>query len=158
LFSIYVSGQDRECQIPVLEVTNEILVQEIIKYVSEVNTPSTEQKFPYITISILKSDTVEYLINYFISPDIFILDPIAFFFKMDDSYVPVVIKGAMFKNNFFFKLKESDILELSKIYFPEDYEYYIKNKEFPIPPTARDVVWILTFKNGKLVEKREIAN
>ncbi|GEM_PF-4712842 len=147
-----------ELENSILELNNEILKEEIIRYVKEVNIPNITPKYPYLTINDLGADTVEYHINYFVSPDLFEYNPIAFFIEVNDMIIPVEIKGLMFKNEFPFQLKREVVDEFIKIYFPEDFKYYQRHNNYPPPPTTREVFWILTFKNNQLIEKRVVVN
>lgn len=142
----------------ILEINNDVLKKEIIRYVKEVDIPNIKPKYPYLTINDLGADTIEYHINYFVSPHLFEYDPIAFFIKVDDMIIPVEIKGLMFKDEFHFQLKKEVVDEFIKIYFPEDFKYYEYNNDYPPPPTTREILWILTFKNKKLIGKRVVVN
>ena len=158
VFCSSCNKQESKIENSILEINNEILKEEIARYVKEVDIPNIKSKYPYLTINDLGTDTVEYHINYFVSPDLFEYNPIAFFIKVDGMIIPVEIKGLMFKEKFPFQLKKEIVDEFIKIYFPEDFKYYEYNNDYPPPPTTREVLWILTFKNKKLIGKRVVIN
>jgi len=72
--------------------------------------------------------------------------------------IPVEITGMMFREEFLFKMKRDVIDNYVRLYFPEEFNYYQDNNDYPPPPTSREIVWILTFYEGKLIEKQEIIN
>ena len=141
-----------------LVINNKILKNEIIRYTQEVEASKIKYKYPYLTINDLGADTVEYTINYFYSPHFFNYHPIAFFVETENLLVPVEIQGLMFKSEFMFELKKDVVMDYVKKYFPLEYKYYLENKDYPPPPTVREISWILIFKEGKLIEKKEIVN
>lgn len=155
---ILVNGQESKIASHTLLLTNELLKKEIMNYNSEVKIPSVEEKVPYLTINRLGEDTTEYIIDYMCTSMALVYNPVAFFFDLNGKYVPVVLSGMMFKDCFFFEFKEEIVIEYMKTYFPREYKYYKENGDIPPPVTARDVIWILTFKGKKFIKKEIIEN
>lgn len=158
VFCCSCKGQNASIENSTLTINNKVLEMEIIRYVETVKTPNIKTKYPYITINNLVADTVEYQINYLLSPHFFEYHPVAFFVKIDSLVVPVEIMGMMFNDEFHFKLKKDVIDDFVRLFFPEEYNYFQNNNDYPPPPTSREVVWILTFKKGKFIEKQVIIN
>jgi hypothetical protein len=82
-----------------------------------------------------------------------LLDPPQVFFTIDNQLVGFIFEGVDC-----FALTKSSLISIMQSYLPEDYEYYLKFNDFPPPITARDEIWKLRFKNGKLIEKQVIGN
>lgn len=150
-------SENKSLDIHPLDITNEVIIKEVINFVEEVEPPGGPESnyHPYLTISYLPEDTVTYEIDYFGSPIFFDVESVVFFVVIDDEYAPVVIQGLMHSSEFFFKLNDDVIMEYCKRYFPKEHAYYKKNGEWPMPPTARDRYRILTFKGDKLIKKED---
>ena len=150
-------SKNESLDIQTLEITNEIITNEVINFVEEVEPPGGRNSNfnPYITIKYLNADTVAYKIDYFGGSTFFNHHAIAFFVQIDENYIPVEIEEMMHSSEFFFRLNDDVIMEYCKRYFPKEYAYYKKNGEWPMPPTARDRYRILTFKGAKLIKKED---
>ena len=70
------------------------------------------------------------------------------FFYVNENLVSLRVRGL---NDF--SLDHDSIVNIMKIKFPEQYEYYLKYGSIPPPITAMEVIWRLTFQNGKLIRK-----
>ncbi|WP_010663987.1 hypothetical protein [Marinilabilia salmonicolor] len=140
-----------------LDISNEDLTEEIISFMEEVDPPSGRESnsHPYLTIKYLNTDTVVYRIDYFGGPLLFYHHAIAFFVQVGEDYIPVEIEEMMHSSEFFFRIKDEEIMQYCKRYFPKEYAYYQENGEWPVPPTSRDRYRVLTFKGDKLINKED---
>jgi hypothetical protein len=133
-------------------INNENLVREIRLYIDSVNTPNLKNKIVHVSISQFE-DTTVYKLNYATSAFGLINTPSTFYIKADEEVIAVSYVGVQEIG-----LSESLAWEYLKEVFPEEFNYYQDNNDYPPPPTSREIVWILTFKGGKLIEKQEIIN
>ncbi len=141
-----------KAEIPFAHIKNENLVREISLYIDSVNTPNLTNKIVHVSVSQFKDITV-YKLNYAISAFGLINTPSTFYVKTNEGLIAFSYAGVKEIG-----LSESLAWEYLKEIFPEEYKYYQDNNDYPPPPTSREIVWILTFKEGKLIEKQEIIN
>jgi hypothetical protein len=127
---------------------NETLKQEILNYIDSVDVPSVKDKFVMITFRHIDYFTVVYELRYCINS--YGLSTTDFsphlFFYVDKNLVCLRVKG-MYE----FALDSAAVIDIMKSRFPEQYQYYLEVGYLPPPITAREVTWILTFKNGELI-------
>jgi hypothetical protein len=139
-------------EIPFAHIKNESLVREIRLYINRVNTPTLKNKIVQVRISQFE-DTTVYKLYYATSAFGLIITPSTFYTKVDEEVIAFSYDGVQEIG-----LSESLAWEYLKEVFPEEFNYYQVNNDYPPPPTSRGVFWILTFKEGKLIEKQEIIN
>ena len=133
-------------------VNNDILVHEIRLYIDSVNIPNLKNKIVHVCVSRIE-DTTVYELNYATSAFGLISMPSTFYIKADEEIIAFSYVGVQEVG-----LSESSAWEYLKDVFPEEFNYYRDNNDYPPPPTSREIVWRLTFKRGKLIEKQEIIN
>jgi hypothetical protein len=136
-----------------LELTNQELIAQIRLYQKTVKVPSVKNKFVVVYCKKIDKTINEYSLIYCIDVNRLLLDPPQVFFTIDNQLVGFIFEGVDC-----FALTKSSLISIMQSYLPEDYEYYLKFNDFPPPITARDEIWKLRFKNGKLIEKQVIGN
>lgn len=141
-----------KAEIPIAHIKNERLVREIRLYIDSVNTPNLKNKIVHVSASQFR-DTTVYKLNYATSAFGLINTPSTFYVKADEEVIAFSYDGVREIG-----LSESLAWEYLKEVFPEEYNYYQDNNYYPPPPTSREIVWILTFKEGELIKKQEIVN
>lgn len=139
-------------EIPFAHIKNESLVREIRLYIDSVNTPNLTNKIVHVSVSQFE-DTTVYKLNYATSAFGLINSPSTFYIMADEEVIAFSYDGVQEIG-----LSESLAWEYLKEVFPEEFNYYQDNNDYPPPPTSREIVWILTFKEGELIEKQEIIN
>ena len=133
-------------------INNESLVQEIINYRDSVNVPSSEPKIVNVMISTFQ-DTTTYMLLYAGSACGLSVTPSTVYSKVKGNIVALSYRGVEEID-----LPDSMMWKYVKDVFPKEYEYYVENGDFPPPPTAREVLWILKFTKGQMISKKVIVN
>ncbi|WP_010663988.1 hypothetical protein [Marinilabilia salmonicolor] len=153
-------------------VSNDELKEQILEYFQTVDTGDNFQNnVLYLGVSMKDSSCLNYSITYITSASFFvggythmIIDieghPVCVYFNCEDPFFPS------------FKLSNESIIKLMKTYYPEEYRYFkmkVKdlgndpnlnednfqlNTVFPPPTTWAPEIWELTFKDGKMIDKR----
>lgn len=133
-------------------VSNKLLREQILFYIDSVNTPDIEDKFPLISLKFM-GDTSIYTIGYCIN--IFTLTYCTphLAFDINGNFVCLSIE-----NSYDFSLSNESLIGIMKIHFPDQYEYYKKYGDYPPAITAREILWVLTFKGDQLIKKEVIRN
>ena len=141
-----------KAEIPFALIKNESLVREIKLYINSVNIPTLKNKIVQVSISQFE-DTTVYKLYYATCAFGLIITPSTFYTKVDEELIAISYDGVKEIG-----LSESVAWEYLKEVFPEEFNYYQVYNDYPPPPTSREIVWILTFKEGMLIEKQEIIN
>ena len=141
-------------EIPFVQIKNESLLREIRLYRENVNVPDAENKIVHVIVGQFQ-DTTVYLLNYATSASNVGEIPSTFYVKDDEDVIALTYSGVKEIGT-----SESIAWEYLKEVFPEEYEYYQKYHYFPLPGILyeEDVWWILTFKDGELIDKQEKKN
>lgn len=141
-----------------LEINNKELEQQIIEYTEY--TDSTTIIHPYVLNVYcleINDSTNRYIIQGDIDPSIFKMIPYHFICKVGGRDVFFTMLSGIVKKDWgkrnFFNLKESAYVDFMKKYFPEDYKYYIENKEKKVQINYEPNLCYLTFVQDKLVKK-----
>jgi len=148
-----ISILDKHC----LKLSNTVLENELYKYCREVDTATRYYHVPILEISKINRDIVVYTFRISFTALTLEYNPFAFFVKIDNTYVPVIIVGAIFKECFPFEVSRDVLFEFMELYFPNEYSYYQQYSEFPPPPIGHIVEWEITFKRDKLIKKEIIG-
>ncbi len=135
------------------ELNNDQLKEQILFYIDSVNVPDMKNKFVYIEYEAVNDSTYKYTLDYCFNAYSLIYSPPVLFFEVKGNLVCMSVNGL---NDFLIKRKP--LIGVIKTRFPDQYEYYNKNGDFPPPITAREVLWELTFQNGKLIRKELITH
>jgi|GEM_PF-2641061 hypothetical protein len=137
------------CEKPFGQIKNDILKREIELYHEKVNVPELPNRLLHIFVSQVE-DTTVYQLFYAVSAFGLITTPSTYYFLVNDKVVALSYQGGKEVG-----LPDSISWAYLKEIFPEEYAYYQANNEFPPPPTVREVVWRLKFKDGELICRQE---
>jgi len=143
---------DKHC----LKLTNTVLENELHNYCTRVDT-ATDDHATILFINIIAEDIIEYSISQ--SKTAFFLEgrTIAFFIKINNKYLPVVLN--IIREEYFpFKLNEEVKMEFMRMYLPNEYKYYIEYSNYRPPFDGSSVHWVLTFKDNRLIDKEIIID
>ena len=135
-------------------ITNESLIEEIVKYRKEVKTFPNTDKIVHVNVS-HSDDTVTYQIFYSVSAFGVIHTPATVFARINENTIAVTF-GADYDLNEFI-LPDSIAWLYLKSVFKNEYEYYKEYNWYPAPTTGMDVLWILQYKGGALINKKRIT-
>lgn len=130
-------------------IENTVLKELIVSYADSVKT-GNGKKFVRIDYKRVNDSTSIYYLNH--CEDINNLlysSPPLLFLNVQGILVYVSIAG--FKD---FELDKISLIGIMKLYFPDQYQYFIECGEFPPPVTGGELVWEITIQNGKVIEKK----
>ncbi|MDL2254777.1 hypothetical protein LJB78_00655, partial [Bacteroidales bacterium OttesenSCG-928-J16] len=133
---------------PYYSIDNPILKEEILLYHNSVDIPASKSLRRMMRVQVGQNfDTTAYFIH-FAGTMYSLTYSNTIFAKIDNLLVAITYKGTHT-----FSMSEETVREMAKDVFPEEYSYYQKNGDYPIPMTARGIVWILRFKGDEFIDK-----
>lgn len=145
-----------------LELNNKELEKQIIAYDRIIQSSFEEPYNLVVTFCQMNDSVAKFYISF--EPDMLghAMSPFHFITQVNDKEVFFRIQGM---NNFyndkknFFQIKNEFLLDIAQKYFPENYNYYLEEKEFPFMHIIiDDDIWELTFLREKLISKRNVKN
>jgi len=143
-----VRKDEREANLNFYQITNEILLREVEMFLDSVSPTrkfkNTEKKIMCISVMFFE-DTILYTFYYPLSPYID-----KFYSKVNDNIIAIDFYQARD-----FILSDNLAWEYLKEFFPDEYDYYLENDDFPVPITGGGTEWKLLFHDGKLIKKVE---
>jgi len=152
------------------KLTNDELKEQILEYFNTVDTGHVQNNVLFLGIKDSLSYT-KYSMSYITTVSTLEFVHVHMIFELEGYAVCVSFERSN-PSLFDFKLSRESIVKLMKCYFPEDYKYYkdvMKDLErdstyygenihpmnyYPVPSTWGPESWILTFKDGKMIDKK----
>jgi hypothetical protein len=134
---------------------NEVLENEIALYMDSV----LKNKNKMINIKMRTiSDTTCFDIRYCLSAETIIDAPSTYFINTKKGLISITYLKYPSSNSFesieYFKMSIDDAWEILKDYYPEEYQYYLRNDSIVYGiPTGGGEVWRLKFKNNEYLGK-----
>lgn len=133
---------------PYYSIDNLILKEEILLYHNSVDIPSSESFRRMMQVQVYQNiDTIIYHI-YFAGNMSRLMKSNTIFARIDGLLIAITYMGTHT-----FSMPEEDVREITKDVFPNEYLYYQKNEDYPMPMTAREILWILRFKGDEFIDK-----
>jgi hypothetical protein len=145
---------------------NSELKKQIIKYYETVEPIKSNEKILRVYCT-FKDGIRKYYLEYFLGAYSLFHNPVHLFLRFDDKLIAFT-----FSDVDDFCLDESSLEKIMKEKFPRSYKYYMEEKRllttsdstsakasieeglFSVPVTGGSDVWELTFKDGKMIDKK----
>lgn len=152
MFFSCIINEKKNIEMPKYQLNNKVLVNEILSYIESNNVAAFNQEVMSVEVSQYQ-DTTIYELTSAISAYGLITTSSTIYLDISGNTVALSYKGVKDIH-----LPDSLAWQYLKEIFPEEYAYFEKNNDYPPPPTGKNVIWRLTFKGWKLVNKQIISN
>ena len=108
-----------------------------------------KNEFTIITLDYsIRSDTNIFELSYNIDMAPILFYPPVHYFYLENTLIIINTELDSFKS-----ISDKQLNKILKAEFPNEYEKYLRNKEIPVMTTFENEVWVIKFKNDKLVSK-----
>ena len=129
---------------------NPKLKSELSDYIIQVEDELKDGTFIMIDYKAINDSTCRYDFGVSLDNNIFIYPTPHVLFQFEQQLVSLHIEGLDI-----FKINNDFILEYLKKNYPDQYDYYLKYGDYPMPPTGGGLQWELVFQNDSLISKEE---